>query len=81
MTFSYSLRTISDLKPGDHICCLYQTEKEHRALLTPFLRQGLERSGGRGTQRPSPSGRLVAKRLWIDAGAIRERARLCRLAG
>ena len=44
MTFSYSLRTISDLKPGDHICCLYQTEKEHRALLTPFLRQGLERS-------------------------------------
>jgi PAS domain S-box-containing protein len=38
-----SLRTIEDLGPGDHLCCLYQTEEEHRAVLTPFLRQGLER--------------------------------------
>ena len=35
--------TIEDLEPGDHLCCLYETEEEHRALLTPFLRQGLER--------------------------------------
>jgi HD-GYP domain-containing protein (c-di-GMP phosphodiesterase class II) len=36
-------RTIADLEPGDHLCCLYETEEEHRAVLTPFLRQGLER--------------------------------------
>jgi signal transduction histidine kinase len=31
------------LQPGDHLCCLYASEEEHRALLSPFLRQGLER--------------------------------------
>ena len=36
-------RTIADLGPGDHLCCLYETGDEHRAVLTPFLRQGLER--------------------------------------
>jgi len=39
----YSLHMIADLKPGDHLCCIYETEKEHRVVLTPFLRQGLER--------------------------------------
>jgi len=28
---------------GDHLCCLYESEEEHRALLSPFMRQGLER--------------------------------------
>jgi len=37
-------KTITDLKPGDHLCILYQTEAEHRALLTPFIRQGLEQN-------------------------------------
>jgi DNA-binding CsgD family transcriptional regulator len=37
------LRTISELRPGDHACCLYETAEKHRAVLTPFLRQGLER--------------------------------------
>ncbi len=32
----------SNPKPGDHLCCIYETEEEHRAVLTPFLRQGLE---------------------------------------
>jgi hypothetical protein len=36
-------RTIADLGPGDHLCCLYETEEEYRAMLMPFLRQGLER--------------------------------------
>lgn len=36
-------RAIAELKPGDHLCCLYENEDEHRALLTPYLRQGLER--------------------------------------
>jgi signal transduction histidine kinase len=31
------------LKPGDHLCCLYASEAEHRALLAPFIRHGLER--------------------------------------
>lgn len=38
------LTEISKLKPGDHLCCIYETEEEHRALLTPYLRQGLERN-------------------------------------
>jgi signal transduction histidine kinase/PAS domain-containing protein len=37
-----SLRAVSELEPGDHLCCLYETEADHRAVLTPFLRQGLE---------------------------------------
>jgi len=36
-------RTIAELGPGDHACCLYKTEEEHRTVLTSFLRQGLER--------------------------------------
>jgi signal transduction histidine kinase len=31
------------LQAGDHLCCLYASEEEHRALLAPFLRHGLER--------------------------------------
>jgi DNA-binding CsgD family transcriptional regulator len=37
------LRTISELRPGDHACCFYETAEKQRAVLTPFLRQGLER--------------------------------------
>ena len=39
----YLLRTLTGLQPGDHLCCIYETDEEHRALLTPFLRHGLER--------------------------------------
>ncbi|MFC1713167.1 MEDS domain-containing protein [Candidatus Poribacteria bacterium] len=41
---AYSLRDVADLRPGDHLCCLYETEQEHRELLTPFLQQGLEKN-------------------------------------
>ncbi len=44
MTCEYALRSITDLKPDDHICGLYETEEEHKAVLTPFLRQGLEQA-------------------------------------
>lgn len=37
------LHTAAQLKPGDHLCSIYETEEEHRAILMPFLRQGLER--------------------------------------
>jgi hypothetical protein len=33
---------LKQLKPGDHLCCIYETEEEYRAVLVPFLRQGLE---------------------------------------
>lgn len=35
--------TLDQLRPGDHLCQLYATEDEHRAVLTPFLQHGLER--------------------------------------
>lgn len=38
-----AVHSIEELKPGDHIGCLYETEEEYRAVLTSFLRQGLER--------------------------------------
>lgn len=43
MTQTPFRRTLADLGPGDHLCCLYETEEEHRSVLTPFLRHGLER--------------------------------------
>jgi PAS domain S-box-containing protein len=39
----HDVRNLSDLRPGDHLCCLYETEEEHRALVTPYILQGLER--------------------------------------
>ncbi len=34
---------LSNLQIGDHLCCLYETEEEYRAILIPFIRQGLLR--------------------------------------
>jgi len=39
----HHIPTITGLAAGDHLCCLYETEEEHRAVLTPFLRRGLEK--------------------------------------
>ena len=36
------LHSLENLKPGDHLCVIYDTEEEHRTVLTPFLRKGLE---------------------------------------
>jgi diguanylate cyclase (GGDEF)-like protein len=33
----------ASLKPGDHMCCIYETEAEHRAVITPYIQLGLER--------------------------------------
>jgi hypothetical protein len=38
----YLLHKLKDLQPGDHLWLIYETEDEHRAVLTPYLRQGLE---------------------------------------
>ncbi len=34
---------LENLKPGDHLCSIYETEAEQRAIVTPFIRAGLER--------------------------------------
>src|SRR6056297_3193167 len=36
------LDSIKYLAVGDHLCCMYETEEEHRAILTPFIREGLK---------------------------------------
>ena len=36
-------RKLTDLQPGEHVCCIYETEEEHEALVTSFLRRGIER--------------------------------------
>jgi PAS domain S-box-containing protein len=40
---THSLYTIANLQPGDHLCCIYQSDDEHKAALASFLCQGLER--------------------------------------
>lgn len=40
---SAAVRTISQLKLGEHLCCFYQSEQEYQALVGSFVRQGLER--------------------------------------
>ena len=40
-TYAELEKSIEKLEPGGHLCCIYETEEEHRSLLTPFLRHGL----------------------------------------
>jgi len=34
---------ITDLKPGNHICCFYEDEKEHEELVSSYIKHGLEK--------------------------------------
>ena len=38
-----TFKTIEDLQPGDHLCFIYDTEEEHRELLTLYLKNGLDK--------------------------------------
>ncbi len=38
----YSIRSIATLQQGDHLCCIYETEEEHQAVVTPYIIKGLE---------------------------------------
>ncbi|MDO9035166.1 MAG: PAS domain S-box protein [Methanoregula sp.] len=38
------LHSVTDFKPGNHACCIYDTDEEHRNIITPFLRRGLEQN-------------------------------------
>lgn len=42
MNLSNPMLQIDDLKAGDHVCCMYETEEEYQLLLTRFIRTGLE---------------------------------------
>ncbi|MGC9516220.1 MAG: MEDS domain-containing protein [Methanomicrobiales archaeon] len=42
MSTDQIMGSIEDLQMGDHLCCLYETEKEHKNILTPYIIQGLE---------------------------------------
>ncbi len=35
--------SVSELGSGDHVACIYESEEEHRQIMTPFIRSGLER--------------------------------------
>ncbi|HEX9780198.1 MAG TPA: MEDS domain-containing protein [bacterium] len=39
------MRTVAELKLGEHVCCLYESEDEHRRVLSAFLTQGLCQRG------------------------------------
>ena len=34
------IHSVTDLTPGDHACRIYDTDKEHRNIVTPFLLKG-----------------------------------------
>ncbi|PKL66588.1 MAG: hypothetical protein CVV28_09295 [Methanobacteriales archaeon HGW-Methanobacteriales-1] len=42
MERGYKSYNIEELNHGDHLCVLYQTDEEHKDLITPYLRSGLE---------------------------------------
>jgi len=37
-------RTVTDLQPGSHLCCLYESEEELRAFAAPYLQEGVRRN-------------------------------------
>jgi PAS domain S-box-containing protein len=41
LSHNYSIYNVTDLTPGSHLCCIYETEEEHHSLLTQYLSQGL----------------------------------------
>ena len=43
MTRVDALQLMGELGPGEHLCCVYGSEEEHRLLVVPYLRKGLER--------------------------------------
>jgi hypothetical protein len=42
MNSTNSFKHITEIEHGDHLCCLYETDEELRAIIKPFLRKGLE---------------------------------------
>jgi len=70
-------KTIAALQPGDHLCRLYETEAEHRALPTAYSRQsdrwpGLSAGRSPGSARACPERRRrTSKRERVTARTSR----------
>ena len=39
-----AFRSLDDIAPGDHICLLYDNDEDYRAVMVPFVRQGIEQN-------------------------------------
>ncbi len=37
-----AIRQLADIKPGDHLCFIYESDEEHREVITEYIRHGLE---------------------------------------
>ena len=37
-----AIRQLTDIKPGDHLCFIYESDEEHREVITEYIRHGLE---------------------------------------
>lgn len=35
------IKSIEELRPGDHVCWIYDSDEQHKALMTPYLLAGL----------------------------------------
>jgi len=38
-----SIKSIDDLRIGDHVCFVFDSDDQYRAVIAPFIAQGLER--------------------------------------
>ncbi|MDI3549645.1 MAG: hypothetical protein PWQ15_747 [Methanobacterium sp.] len=36
------LYKIEDLKPGNHLCCIYETDEEYKSIITSYIQFGLQ---------------------------------------
>jgi signal transduction histidine kinase len=39
---NHALKRVENISAGDHVCCIYNTDEEHRKLLAPFMSKGLK---------------------------------------
>ena len=39
----YFLKFVQNLGPGDHICCIYESEEDHKRVFTSFVKEGLKK--------------------------------------
>jgi hypothetical protein len=66
---------ITDILPGTHLCLLYRSEEERRAVLTEYIRRGLE-AGERVLYTADTPGGLEIREFLQKAGIdVREAER------
>ena len=79
-----SVLMLSDLKPGDRLCCIHDTEDELRAVLRTFLGEGLDRNEkilciAEGYV--AAAIQTILRDRNLDAGSLMSQGRLAILAG